>query len=72
MINIVYKKGIEIEKRNLVINYMRSMMAALILYIILFKLFIPDRFIVKYALVGFVLTSSILLIIKRIIIFQYW
>lgn len=65
MINIVYKKGIEIEKRNLVINYMRSMMAALILYIILFKLFIPDRFIVKYALAGFVLTSSILLIIKK-------
>jgi len=66
MIKKIYNKSVENRKGNLVIDYLRLMLVVFFLYILLYKFYIKDDFIVIYSITGFVLTGISYFIVSKI------
>lgn len=66
MIETIYEKGVENEKKNLVLNYFKLMSGIILSYTLLYLFYIKDYFIVVYTLIGLILTSTLYFMILKI------
>lgn len=66
MIKKIYNKGVENERKNLAIDYLRLMLLVFFIYILLYKFYIKDDFIWIYSLVGLALTAILYFITLRV------
>ena len=66
MIKKIYNKGVETGKRKLITDYLRLMLLVFVIYIVFYKFYVEDDFVVIYSLAGFVLTAIFYFIFLKV------